>query len=187
MPYPSFTLIPKLITEFGFTGDKSAQYGTTYAAAHAAAVIRQLITGSPTYLISFQPKDGPNQQNGTGWGLITHEDNGLKKKPRYYVYNFIDTMAGSRLGISGEGTWVTCFASTKDSFIRLMCTNFRGNTENVPVTFTNLDAGTYSLRTHYLFGADTKTTVTTTETTFQTKVPLTPNNVVILELSKQTP
>ncbi len=184
LPYPSFTLIPKLVTEFGFTGDKSALYGTTYAAAHAAAVIRQLITGSPTYLVSFQPKDGPNQQNGTGWGLITHEDNGLKKKPRYYIYNFIDTMAGNRLGVSGEGTWVTGFASTKDGIIRLLIVNFRGNTENVPVTFTNLDPGTYTLKTHYVFGANTQNTITTTDTTFQTKVPMTPNNVVILELSK---
>lgn len=184
LPYPSYTLIPKLITEFGFTGDKSPQYGTSYAAAHAAAVIGKLITGGPTYLLSFQPVDGPNQQSGNGWGLITNSDNGLKKKPRYYVYNFIDGMAGNRLSLSGEGTWVTGFASIKDSTVRVLLTNFRGYTENVPVTFTNVDAGTHSLRSKYLFGADTNVPVTITAPSYQTKVPLTPNNVVILELSK---
>jgi hypothetical protein len=184
LPYPNYTLIPKLITEFGFTGDKNPQYGTSYAAAHAAAVIGKLITGSPTYLLSFQPVDGPGQQSGNGWGLITHPDNGLKKKPRYYVYNFIDGMAGNRLPLSGEGTWVTGFASIKNSVVRVMLTNFRGFTEHVPVTFTNVDPGTYTLRLKYLFGSDTKVPVAVADTTYQTTVPLTPNNVVILELSK---
>lgn len=184
LPFPSYTLIPKLITEFGFTGDKSPQYGTSYAAAHAAAVIGKLITGGPTYLLSFQPVDGPNQQSGNGWGLITHPDNGLKKKPRYYVYNFIDGMAGNRLALSGEGTWVTGFASIKDNVIKVMLTNFRGYTENVPITFTNLDPGTYTYRLNYLFGSDTNSTVNVAGTTHQTKVPLTGNNVVIISLSK---
>lgn len=186
LPYPSYTLIPKLITEFGFTGDKSKLYGSSYAAAHAAAVIRQLITGSPTYLLSFQPIDGPNQQDGSGWGLITNSDNGLKKKPRYYVYNFIDQMAGDRLALNGEGTWVTGFASIKDGVIKVMLVNFRGYTENVPITFNDIDTGTYTQRLNYLFGTDAKITVQITGgTAYQTKVPLTANNVVIVELSKQ--
>jgi len=184
LPYPNYTLIPKLITEFGFTGDKSNLYGTSYAAAHAAAVIGKLITGSPTYLISFQPIDGPNQQSGNGWGLITHTDNGLKKKPRYYVYNFIDGMAGNRLSLSGEGTWVTGFASTKDGVVRVLLTNFRGKTENVPVTFTNVTPGAYTLRSRYLFGSDTKIPVDISGATYQTKIPLSGNNVLVLELSK---
>lgn len=184
LPYPGFTLIPKLITEFGFTGDKSTLYGSQYAAAHAAAVIRQLITGGPTYLLSFQPIDGPNQQSGNGWGLITNTDNGLKKKPRYYVYNFIDTMAGSRLALSGEGTWVTGFASAKSDVVKVLLVNFRGNPENVPVTLTDLDPGTYSLNTSYLFGPTTTVNVTVTAAPYQTKVPLTGNNVVILQFTK---
>lgn len=184
LPYPDYTLLPKLVTEFGFTGDKSSLYGTSYAAAHAAAVIRKLIVGGPTYLISFQPIDGPNQQNGTGWGLITHSDNGLRKKPRYYVYNFIDAMAGNRLDLSGEGTWVTGFASIRDSVVRVLLVNFRGVTENVPVTFTNMTPGSYTLRTRYLYGTDTKSPLSVPGQTHQLKVPLSSNNIVILELSK---
>lgn len=199
LPYPSFTLTPTLITEFGFTGDKSTLYGTDYAAAHAAAVIRQLITGGPEYLISFQPIDGPNQQSGNGWGLITHTDNGLRKKPRYYVYNFLDAMAGNRLTVSGEGTWVTGFASTRDNVIRLMLVNFDRNgknVENVPVKFSGLNPGTYSLKTSYLFGANgyppgpTSTvnhSVTAFEGSLSVKVPLTAQKIVILELTPQTP
>ena len=190
MPYPNYTLIPLLITEFGFTGDKSTLYGTQYAAAHAIAVIRQLITGGPTYLFSFQPVDGPNQQNGSGWGLVTNSDNGQRKKPRYYVYNFLDAMAGNRLALSGEGTWVTGFASVKDSGIRTLLVNFSqsgSHTENVPVTWQNLDPGTYALRMHYLFGSDTKITEVATGSALTKQIPITSQNAVILELTKQTP
>lgn len=189
LPYPGYTLTPLLITEFGFTGDKSTLYGTRYAAAHTAAVIRQLITGGPKFLFSFQPVDGPNQQDDSGWGLITNPDNGLTKKPRYYVYNFIDGMAGNRISLSGEGTWVTGFASIKNNVIRTLLVNFDANgshTENVPVTWKNLDSGTYSLRMRYLFGTDTKTTETVTTSSLMKRIPMTAQNVVILELARQS-
>jgi hypothetical protein len=187
LPYPNFTLIPQLITEFGFTGDKSALYGSSYAAAHTAAVIRQLISGGPTYALSFQPKDGPNQESGVGWGLLTHETNGKRPKPRYHVYSFIDTMAGQRISLSGEGSWVTGFASTREGVIRVLLVNFdtRGShSENVPVTFGNLEPGTYKLRQRYFLGKDLTTNETVTETSLQKEILMPASSIVILELSK---
>lgn len=189
LPYPSYTLIPKLITEFSFTGDKSTGYGSTYAAAHAAAVIRQLISGGPTYAFSFQPKDGPNQESGNGWGLITHETNGKKPKPRYYVYGFIDAMAGKRVSLSGEGSWVTGFASTKNDVLRVLLVNFDTNgkhSEVVPVTFNNVDPGTYTYRQRFFLGADNTLTETVTESaTIHKQIIMPPSSIVELELSKK--
>jgi len=188
VPFPTYTLLPKLITEFGFTGSKSTAYGSMYAAAHTAAVIRQLISGGPTYLTSFQLKDGPGQADGSGWGLITHDDNGLKKKPRYSVYRFIDEMAGTRLLVTGEGSWVTGFATNRDAVTRLMLTNFDQNgshSEQVPIKFTNLAAGTYKLRQRFLLGRDTATTFEVTEQTLTTDVFMAAQSVAILELTKQ--
>jgi hypothetical protein len=188
MPYPNYTLVPKLITEFGFTGDKSSAYGTTYAAAHAAAVIRQLISGGPTYALSFQPIDGPNQQSGNGWGLITNGDNGKKPKPRYYVYSFLDSMAGNRVSMTGEGTWVTGFASKNANTLRVLLVNFSTNgshSEVVPVTFGNLDPGTYKYRQHFFLGGDVTLTDTVTENTLQKKILMPSSGIVILELTKQ--
>lgn len=188
LPYPRFILIPKLITEFGFTGDKSTGYGTTYASAHAAAVVRQLIVGGPTYAFSFQPKDGPGQESGNGWGLITHETNGKKQKPRYFIYNFLDEMAGNRLEVSGEGSWVTSFATFRDGTIRVLLVNFdpRGShVENVPVTFDELDPGTYIYREHFLFGRDVKLNETVTSNTLTKQVYMAAQSVGILELKKQ--
>ena len=188
LPYPNYTLIPKLITEFGFTGDKSTAYGSIYAAAHAGAVIRQLISGGPAYAFSFQPKDGPGQQSGNGWGLITHEDNGKKAKPRYYVYNFIDQMAGKRVSLQGEGSWVTGFASTRDNVLRLLLVNFDVNgthSELVPITFGNLDPGTYKYRQHFFLGQDVTLTETVGQDTLQKKILMGASSIVMLELTKQ--
>lgn len=189
LPYPNVTLIPKLITEFGFTGDKDVRYGTTYASAFTAAAIRQLISGGPQYLFSFELKDGPNDQQGNGWGLITHENNGKKPKPRYYVFNFLDTMAGTRRALTGEGSWVTGFASERSGVLRLMLVNFdsSGNhVENVPVTFANLDPGIYLWRERFLFGRDVSFTQTAAaDSTISRQVYMPAQSVAIIELTRR--
>lgn len=188
LPYPDYILLPKLITEFGFTGSKSTGYGGMYGAAHTAAVIRQLIAGGPTYLFSFQLKDGPGQTDGSGWGLITHDDNGLKKKPRYYVYNFLDAMAGTRLLLSGEGTWVTGFSTVRDEVIRVMLVNFDANgshSEQTPIQFTNLEVGKYSLRTRFMLGRDTTNTFEVPDGALATDIFMPAQSIAILELTKQ--
>jgi len=185
LPYPWHTLKPTLITEFGFTGDKSTLYNSTYAAAYTAAVIRQLISGGASYIFSFELKDGPGQTNG--WGLVGHQNAGKKLKPRYHVYAFIDQMAGSRLQVTGEGTWVTGFASVKDKTIRLLLVNFDrsgSHVETVPIKFTNLDPGNYTVRQHFLFGTDTKTQQTIPDGVFEQKLYMSTQTVAILELTK---
>ncbi|HLD24958.1 MAG TPA: hypothetical protein VJB96_03515 [Patescibacteria group bacterium] len=188
VPYPTYTLLPKLITEFGFTGSKSTGYGGMYGAAHTAAVIRQLISGGPTYLATFQLKDGPGQSDGSGWGLITHDDNGLREKPRYYVFSFLDAMAGTRLALTGEGSWVTGFASTRNGVLRLMLVNFDASgshSEQVPVRWTGLARGAYQLRQRFLLGRDTTTTHAVEDGSLATDVFMPAQSVVILELTKE--
>lgn len=188
LPYPYFSLAPKLITEYGFTGDKSTAYGTTYAAAHAAAVIRQLISNGVTYALSFQPKDGPGQQSGNGWGLITHQDNNLRKKPRYDIYPFIDTCSGKRISLRGEGTWVTGFASMQSAVLCVVLINFDVNgthSEAVPITIGGLTNGNYSLRQRFFLGSDTTLTETVTNESIQKKILMPPSSILILEITKK--
>lgn len=183
LPYPNAVLIPKFITEFGFTGDKSTLYAGSYAAAHAAAVIRQLISGGPTYIFSFQLKD--TSGGGNDWGLLNSDGS---PKPRYWVYNFLDSMAGDRLATTGEGTWVTALSTTKNNVIRLLLVNFDYNgshTENVPVKFINLDDGAYSYRERFLFGRDSTLSETVTGGLLEKQILLPSQTVAILELKKQ--
>jgi hypothetical protein len=185
LPYPWHTLKPTLVTEFGFTGDKSTLYNTTYAAAYTAATIRQMISGGASYMFSFELKDGPGQTNG--WGLIGHQNAGKKPKPRYYVYSFIDQMVGNRLQLTGEGTWVTGFASTKDKTTRVLLVNFDRNgshAETVPVKIINLEPGTYTYKENHLFGTDVSTEKTISDGIFEQKIYMAAQSVIIIELTK---
>ncbi len=182
LPYPNAVLIPKFITEFGPTGDKSTLYASYYAAAHAAAVIRQLISGGPAYLFSFQLID---TTGGDDWGLLN--SNG-QPKPRYWVYDFIDSMAGDRLALTGEGTWVTALATTRKNVLRVLLVNFDptgSHSEHVPITFTNLAQGTYTLRQRLLGNRDTSTKEEVSGTHLEKQVFLPSQTVAILELTKQ--
>jgi len=188
MPYPGLSLKPKLVTEFGFTGSKSNAYGTTYAAAHTAATIRQLISGGPQYLFTFEIVDGPTQTDGSGWGLISHPTNGQKAKPRYYVFSFIDAMKGNRVQLSGEGTWVTGFASKRDNTLRIFLVNFDASgshVEQTPVTIMNLDPGTYVYKERFLFGRSTETEITTGDGIIKKTVVMNAQTMGILELTKK--
>ncbi|MBI4066254.1 hypothetical protein HY411_00915 [Candidatus Gottesmanbacteria bacterium] len=155
MRYPQAILTPKLITEFGFTGGKDSRYGKPFASAFTTSVFRQLAIGGPRGLFTFQLKDGPGQELGDGWGLISHESQGKILKPRYHVFAFLDRMVGNRVNLTGEGTWVSGLASKREATIRVLLVNFdpSGNhTETVPVTITNLDNGLYEYQQQYLQG-----------------------------------
>jgi len=188
LPYPQHASKPSMITEFGFTGAKNNLYSTTYAAAHTASVIRQLISGGPKYLFSFEIKDGPGQEAGNGWGVIAHQNYGKTKKPRYHVYSFIDEMAGKRLQLNGEGSWVTGFATLNNGIYRLLLVNFDANgthTETVPITFKNLPAGSYTYTERSLFGKTSETTVTSDGKLLQKNVILPVQSIVIIKLTRK--
>lgn len=188
LPYPGLSLNPTLITEFGFTGAKNKLYGTMFGAAHTAAVIRQLISGGPTYLFSFELIDGPNQEDGSGWGLFTHTTNGKKAKPRYSIYSFIDKMKGTRVQLTGEGTWVTGFASTKDTILKIFLVNFvasGSHSEQVPVTVKNLPNGTYNYKEQFLFGRSVQTDETVSNGTLTKEVFMQSQSMAILEITKK--
>ena len=188
MPYPNLSLKPTLITEFGFTGAKNKLYGTMFGAAHTAAVIRQLISGGPTYLFSFELIDGPNQEDGSGWGLFTHTTNGKKAKPRYLVYSFMDSMKGQRLQVTGEGSWVTSFATKRDGIIRIFLVNFDANgshSENVPITITGLPNGAYAYKERFLFGRSIQSDESVTNGVLSKEVFMQAQSMAILELSQK--
>lgn len=186
---PTYYFLPRLITEYGFTGAKDSRYSTMYAAAHAAAVFRQTVSINPPIMFAFQVKDGPNQTDG--WGLLEHESKGKGTKPRYNLYPFIREMNGTRLELLGEGTWVTALATIRDGVIRLMLVNFNhqvSKSENVPIIFARLQPGEYSYTEKFLLGRDVTTTVSVGNTQSLYKEIFMPaNSLAIIELRSNTP
>ena len=97
-------------------------------------------------------------------------------------------MAGKRISLKGEGSWVTGFASTNNSVLRVLLVNFdTGGThiETVPVTFGNLNAGTYSYRQKFFLGQDVTLTETVTGDSLQKKILMPASSIVLLELTKK--
>lgn len=189
--YPEAVLLAKLITEAGFTGGKDARYGKPFAAAFTAAVFRQLATGGPQGLFSFQLKDGPNQEKGDGWGLISHESQGKRLKSRYHVFPLLDRMAGNRVLLTGEGTWVTALATKQGATVRVMLVNFdttASHTETVPVTITNLPSGTYTYSQQYLQGMQPEDTKNQQETvsdgTLAKQLFMPAQSVLVIEITR---
>ena len=198
----TFKNIPNLITEFGFTGAKDIRYGTMYGAAYTAAAIRQMLgdfitTPRPLAAFSFQPKDGPNQTEGNGWGFLTHETAGKKPKPRYYLFSFLDAMEGKFVDLRGEGSWVTGFATKKDGVLRILLVNFdqgEKHVEAVPITVTKLAPGSYAYKERWFQGKSETRDVELKETvvagedqktgSIAKKIYMPASNVVIIELKK---
>jgi len=97
-------------------------------------------------------------------------------------------MAGNRLALFGEGTWVTGFSTIQNGTIRVMLTNFDsgGNhVETVPVTWNNLEPGTYIYRERFLLGRDVTLKETVTQSTFTKQLYMPAQSVAILELTRQ--
>lgn len=194
LSYPNIVLIPKLITEFGFTGAKDVRYASPFAAAYTAAVFRQLASPGPKGLFSFQIKDGPGSTDGDGWGLIGHQSLGASPKPRAYVFPLLDRMAGSRLSVSGEGTWVTSLAVKQGASIRILLVNFDpygSHTETVPVEIIGLPNGSYAYSQQYLQGMKPEERKTQQETVADEKlkklIHMPTQSVALIELTPSSP
>lgn len=184
--YPEMVGKETLITEFGFTGSKDKRYWGSYAAAYTAAVVRQLLDEQPTYVFTFELKDGPSDGEGAGWGILTHETGGLLPKPRYSVFPFLDTMAGNRLFLTGEGSRVTGFATKNGDVIQVLLVNFnqQGAGETFPVTLTNLPSGTYELKYKHFLGTEETVREQVGGTTFQKDFYLSASGILIVEFKK---
>ncbi len=97
-------------------------------------------------------------------------------------------MAGKRISLSGEGTWVTGFASVRDQTTRVLLVNYDTagkHLETVPVTFGNIAPGTYLYRQRFFLGQDVTLTETVNSDSLQKSILMPPSSIVILELTKK--
>ena len=183
--YPAYSSIERLITEWGPDSEKNPVYNTMNSAAFTVAVATQMLNRVDLGF-AFEIKDGPSEER-SGWGILTHENAGKKKKPRYYTLDFLKRMKGKRIGLTGEGSWVTGFATKDSKTYQLMLTNYdseNSHVESVPVTLLNLDNGLYSLKETFLLGKSNNQNIEITNSTLQNSFLMPPNSILLLELTK---
>ena len=138
----------------------------------------------------FEVKDGPDPAGKKYWGrfgLLTNGKTGISKKPKYRALEFLNRMKGNRLRVNGEGTWVKGIASKEGSKIYLILTNYdkRGvHNEKTPVAFKNLKNGPYFYKEVSLLGKRRILRKIVSSNEYHGQVVLSPNDLVLIELSK---
>lgn len=182
--------LEKYLTEWGSSAENSSYHDTNFDAAHLVAVTRQLLQRVDLAFV-FEVKDGlsPEGKKRWGsWGLLTHESaGGVEKKPKYRALQMLNQMTGNRVSLAGEGTWVTGFAVKNGQQIKIILANFDPEIkhfERFPATIGNLENGHYFYQENYLQGINKESTEVVTNKMLKKEILLTPNNIVIIELSK---
>lgn len=150
--YKSFLEIEKIISEWGPNPEKDTVYSSQVAASHLLAVVRRLLD-KVEWVFAFEVKDGPDD-NQSGWGILSHERNGIKPKPRYYMYEWLAGFEGERLELLGEGTNITGLAVKKDRNTKVILTNYNPyepRDEFFQLTLAGLDNASYRLLRQELY------------------------------------
>jgi len=182
--------LPKYITEWGSISDSSAYHDTIFDAAHLVATTRQLLQ-RVDLVFTFEIKDGPSAKGEKyhgRWGILTHESAGsVEKKPRYLALMLLNRIAGNRLSLEGEGTWITGFASKDGDNLKIILANFDQegkHNENFPLVIKNLEDGSYLYQETYLVGVSKNIQEKVINQGLNKEIFLSPNNVVLIELVK---
>lgn len=187
--YPKYSNLERLITEIGINSQADLAYDNKLGAIHTLATINQL-SGKVHRIFNFELVDGPNKRdNGSGgWGLLTNPLFGSLPKPRYQAIQFINQLSGQKLALSGQGNYVTAQASkTNFGTIQLLLVNYDPKneyTQAVPLTFRQLDPGSYQLTTLQLFGPTSTQNVQSRGTYIEKTILMEPNTALLLQLEK---
>lgn len=181
--YEAYRLLPKIISEWGYDSDPNPIADTNIGAAHTVASIRNFFRENIDLAFLFEVKDGPSPR----WGILSYEG---EEKPRYNALKFLNQLQGSELFVDGEGTFVKALASSSQNIINLVIVNYdqnNNNTEAVPLTFYNLEPGTYTMKTIYLDGRTIpiRNISIPSGGTLQRTIIMPPNMVVAVELKKE--
>lgn len=181
------------ITEWGHDSNNNAGYDSQYGAAHTVAGAIAM-SNQVQRAFAFEIQDGkdPAGQKYWGrWGLFTHNDQGASGKPRYRGLRMLDSIADQRLQITGLGSWVKALAAQNDKGeTELVIANFdarSAHSELVPITFINIQPGTYTLSKEFLSGSKQSQAVATTAAALKVEVFMPSNEVAKVKLIRNEP
>lgn len=180
------------LTETGPDPKNNSAYDMQSGAAHLVATV------ATTYdrlarLYTFEIVDGKDPsgaKNWGRWGLLTHPDVGVTEKPRYQAMQWLNRLKGWKLLVGGQGSWVKSLATKHQADgYQIMVVNYDsyGNhAETVPLLFTNLTQGIYTLSREYFGrGKSSETFTVGGEGGLSTNVGLSANQIVFLELLRK--
>ncbi len=178
------------ITEWGHDSENHSGYDSQYSAAHTVAgAIAMSNRVERAFVFEIQDGKDPQGQIYWGrWGMFTHNDFGANSKPRYRALRMLDSIADQRLQITGLGSWVKALAAKNtNNETEIIIANFdpkATHSETVPLTFLNIEPGTYTLNKESLNGSKQSQQIATDAAVLKTEVFMAVNEVAKLKLSK---
>lgn len=179
------------ITEWGHDSNVHVGYDTTYGAAHTVAgAIEMVPVVDKAFVFEIQDGKSPEGKALWGrWGMFGHQDFGSQVKPRYNALRLLDKIGDQRLQLLGKGTWVKALAARdEDHNTEVVIANYdlRGShSESVPVTFQNIEPGSYIITKEFLGGRRQEERIATDAAVLQTTVIMPINSVAFIELKKE--
>ena len=183
--------LERYVTEWGPNSENDPAYDGMSGAAQLVAMIRVSL-GQIDRMYTFEIVDGKNaegQEFWGRWGLLTHPSAGAKIKPRYQALQFLNKLSGTWLNVTGEGDWVKAIAARRpDNSLAILVVNYDWSgwhREEAPLTISGLTPGTYALSRSLLGGGTVSEAVNVgADGLLTTKIPLLPNNIVLVEITK---
>lgn len=183
-PYPNTKNIEMHVTEWGPNSNNDPVYDGNFAAIHAIAVSTEMI-GTIDRAFVFEIQDGKDPAGQVRWGRWGLFDINNQAKPRYNALRFLNKIGSQRLQVLGRGTWVKALAGKDGNDSTLILVNYDPtghHNEITPVTFTNIDPGSYTVSKQQFGGIATDQPVATTSSALQIQVPMSANTAVFVRL-----
>ncbi len=106
--------LEKLVTEWSSDSEMSSIHDSYFDCAHTIATISQSLN-SVSKLFAFELKDGLDPEGKTfwgRWGLLTHQEKGAIKKPRYFAFLFLNQLLKYSLPVLTNSSEIYSLAST---------------------------------------------------------------------------
>ena len=189
--YPNYVYsVEKIISEWGHDSEVDPGYDSNYSAAHTVATAIQFPRIlNRSFIFEIQDgKDQAGQEYWGRWGMLTHQDFGSKKKPRYNAVLMLSQLGNTQLSLVGQGSWVKGLA-TRDNQgkVKVILANYDSqgvHAETVPVTFQRINPGQYTITQQFLGRGPTQVSIATTSSALKHTVTMPASSVVSLELSR---
>lgn len=176
------------ITEWGHDSKNHPGYDGAYSAAHTVAGAISM-SNRVQRAFAFEIQDGKDPEGKAQWGrwgMFTHNDFGANSKPRYRALRLLDSIPEQRLQITGLGSFVKALAAENAAGeTELIIANFdpkARHSELVPITFLNIEPGSYTLSTEFLGGSKQNQQVATTAAALRAEVFMPINEVAKVKL-----
>lgn len=174
--------LKKVISEWGYDSNYNPAADTNAGAAYTITAVRKFIDQDLDLALNFELRD----VSRPSWGILASDGT---PKPRYHAFKLLNLLGGSRLELTGEGTYVSAIATKSEKKNTLVLSNYDNddkNVELVPVVFNNLENGTYQMRINFLAGNfATENNIQVTSNSLKRSFLMRPNSVLGIELVLQ--